>query len=141
MYTQFYPLDHPTTYYHELKVKNTKWKTYNNKMIMQIGTCYIILTHKKEKVCKSFVVPGSDPALLSMQDIDILGVLTINFETIGRQLTSDDNADNRKGSCHYERAVKTGGWMPESYAYNRQDVDAQKVQAEGRMPESYAYNE
>ena len=31
-----------------------------------------------------FVVQGSGPASLGMPDIDILGVLTINYEIIGR---------------------------------------------------------
>ena len=31
-----------------------------------------------------FVVPGSSPALLGMPDIEILGVLAINHENIGR---------------------------------------------------------
>ena len=71
--------------------------------------------HKeKQKICKLLVVPGSSPALLSMPDIDNLHVLTINYETINRQLVSYDNADNRKRKSQYERAVQTEGGMPES---------------------------
>ena len=69
--------------------------------------------HKeKQKVCKCFVVPGSGPVLLGMTDVETLSVLTIRYNTIGRQLTSDDKA-------------KAEGWKLERYAYNTQDVDVQ----------------
>ena len=61
-----------------------------------------------------FVVPGSGPASLGMPNIDNLHLLTIKYETTGRQLTSDDNTDNRKRNCQYERAVQTGSGMTES---------------------------
>ena len=44
-------------------------------------------------------MPGSSSALLGIPDIKALNVLTINYETIGRQLASDDNADKRKTNC------------------------------------------
>ena len=43
--------------------------------------------------------------MLGMPDIDNLGVLPINYKTIGRQLGSDDNTDNRKRNWQYKRAV------------------------------------
>ena len=82
-------------------------------------------------------MPQSGPALLGMPDIDNLGVLTINSETIGRQLVPDNNADSRKGNCQYEKAVQTEDGMSESYACNGWDVDTQKAaQAEDRMLET-----
>ena len=39
---------------------------------------------KKKKGMLVFVVPRSHPALLGMPDIETLGVLTINYEPIGR---------------------------------------------------------
>ena len=54
---------------------------------------------KKNKRFVSFLVPGSCPALLGMPDIEKLGVLTINYKATGRQLSSVDNTDNRKGNC------------------------------------------
>ena len=82
-------------------------------------------------------MPGSSPALLGKQDIETLGVLTINDKTIGRQLASGDSADKRQRNYQCERAVETEGVKLESYAYNMQGVDAQKaVKAEGGKPES-----
>ena len=52
--------------------------------------------HREQKICKHFVVPGNSPAALGKPDIDNLGVLTITFKTIGRQLSSNDNSDNKK---------------------------------------------
>ena len=81
--------------------------------------------HKeKQKISKFFVVPGSGPSLLGMPDIDNLGVLTMNYETIARQLTLD-NADNRKSNCQFERTVQTEGRMPESCTNKRQDAETQ----------------
>ena len=64
-------------------------------------------------------------------------MLIIDDETIGRQLALGDNAYSRQRNCQYERPVQTGGRNFESYADNRQDVDAQKaVQTEGSTPDS-----
>ena len=47
------------------------------------------------------------------------------------------NSDQRWSNCLYERAVQTEGRKHESCAYNREDLEAQKlVQAKGRKPES-----
>ena len=70
-------------------------------------------------------MPGSGPALFGMPDIDNLGVLTILYTTIGRQLASDDNADDRKRNCKYEKTVQTEGKMPESCTDKRQDAETQ----------------
>ena len=72
-----------------------------------------------------------------MSGIETLGVPTINDKTIGRQLASGDDVDKRQRNCQCERAAQTEGGKLESYADNRQDVDAQKaVQVEGSMSES-----
>ena len=47
---------------------------------------------------QDFVVPGSGQASLGMPDIDNLSLMTVNYETIGRQLAADDNADKRSSS-------------------------------------------
>ena len=102
------------------------FKPCNNKIIRQSGIYYLTLPHKeKQKVCKFFVEPESDPALLGKPDIQTLGVITINCETIGRQLASDDNADKRRRKCQYERVVQTGGRKPESCQNQRHDFDVQ----------------
>ena len=68
--------------------------------------------HKdKQNISKFFVVPGSSPALLGMLDLETLGVLTIKCETIGRQLTQDDNPYKRQRNCKSERAVQAEGRM------------------------------
>ena len=95
--------------------KNIKLETYNNTTSRQIRTCYLTLIHKKKQmVCKVFVVPESGPALLSIPDKETLGVLTIKYETIGRQLTQEDNPDKRQRNCQSERAVQTEVGKPES---------------------------
>ena len=71
-------------------------------------------------------MPAHGLAFLGMPDIETLGVLTINYETIGRQLTPDDNPDNKQKNYQCERTIQTEGGKLESYAYNRQDVDTQK---------------
>ena len=69
---------------------------------------------KKNKRHVHFCSASRRPILLGMPDINNLGVLIINYETIGRQVASDDNADNRKRNCQYDRAVQTEDRMPGS---------------------------
>ena len=81
-----------------------------------------------------FVVPENGPALLGMPDIDNLGVLTMNFEAIGRhhkmimQTTGRKTANTKeqfkqKAGCL--RAVQTRGRMKkqktQDNAYNTAD--------------------
>ena len=49
---------------------------------------------KKEKICKFFVVHIGSPAVLGMQDIDKLGLISINYDTMHGQVVEDDNIDN-----------------------------------------------
>ena len=89
-----------------------------------------INAYRTNKVCKFlnfFVVPGSSQVLLIMPFIETLGVLTMIYNTIGRQLASDNKANKRQRNCQYERAVQTEGWKLERCAYDRQIVDAQKL--------------
>ena len=80
---------------------------------------------------------GSSPVLLGIPGIETLGVLTISYEKIGRQLKPDNNPDKRQRNCQSERAVQIEGRKPESCTSNKQDVDTQKaVQEKGRKPES-----
>ena len=58
---------------------------------------------------------GGSPAVLGMPDIDILGILTISCETIGKQVASDKNTDDSKRNCQCKRAVQTEGGKFESY--------------------------
>ena len=50
-----------------------------NKCTRQPKTCKLKLRHNdKEKICKFFVAHNGSPAVLGMQDIDRLGMLSIN---------------------------------------------------------------
>ena len=48
----------------------------------------------KEKMCKFLVVHNVSLAVLSMQDIDKLGLLSINHNSKNRQVAEEDNKDN-----------------------------------------------
>ena len=73
-----------------------------------------------------FCIRESVPELvLGMSDIDNLGVLTINCETISRQVASHKNTDNSKGNCQCERVIQTEGGKYESYENKRQDTEVQ----------------
>ena len=62
---------------------------------------------------------GSSSAVLGMWDIDNECVLTINCETIGRQVASDENTDNSKRYCWHERAIQTKDEKFESHENKR----------------------
>ena len=65
-------------------------KPYNQSSIEQLGVCIVKLRHKnKIAKCRSFVVPGDDPALLGMPDIE-LGIMKIMFDII-----EDQQADKK----------------------------------------------
>ena len=77
-------------------------KTYNFKTIRQLKTHYLTLMQKeKQMVCKLSAVPGSGLALLAISDIETWSVLTIKYNTIGRQLASDDKVNKRQRSHQY----------------------------------------
>ena len=60
-----------------------------------------------------------------MADIDNLGVLTINCDTIARQVASDENTDSSKVNCQHERAIQREGGKFEIYENKRQDAEVQ----------------
>ena len=106
----------------QTKNKNTK-NAYKSRR--QLGTCFLTVRHKeKEKDCKFFAVQGGNQVLLGMPDIDNLGVLTINCETIGRQVVSADNTDSER-NCQCKNAIQIEGRKFESYENKRQDAKAQ----------------
>ena len=92
---------------------------------MQLGTVYLTLMHKEKKIISVFVVQGGSPAVLGMPEIETLGVLTINYDTIGRQAASDDNANNWKRNCQCVSAVQTEGGKFECHENKRQDTEEQ----------------
>ena len=59
--------------------------------------CKLKLIHnERQKICKFFVVPDSGTAVLGMPDIDKLGIISFNCETMHGQVAADDSADNSK---------------------------------------------
>ena len=58
-------------------------KTYSQSNIEQLGVWTVRLGHKdKTARCRFFVVPGDDPALLAVPDIELLGILKIMCEGV-----------------------------------------------------------
>ena len=61
-----------------------KLRTYNCKVITQLGRCKVeIENNDKCKKCIFFVVSGNGEALLGMSDTELLNILNINCNTIG----------------------------------------------------------
>ena len=50
----------------------------------------------KEKMCKFFVAHNGSPTVLGMQDIDKIGLLSINYNSKNRQMAEKDNKNNCK---------------------------------------------
>ena len=75
--------------------------------------------------------------MLGKPDIETLGVLTIKYNTIGRQLASEDKANKMQINCQWERAVQTEGGKLERYLYNRQDANVQKQYNAANTDESH----
>ena len=65
-------------------IKNhIKLKTYNKKVIAQLGTCIIIINYKdNKKKCEFFVVPRNDQVLLGMPGTAALNIITVNIDSI-----------------------------------------------------------
>ena len=62
-------------------------KTYNKTTITQLGTCKVIIEHKKhQKTCQFFVVPGNGQALLELPDIDALKLINIYIDSIDAEV-------------------------------------------------------
>ena len=74
-----------------------------NKGIRQPKTCKLKIIHnKKEKICKFIVAQNGSPAVLGMQDIDKLALISINYDTMHSQVTEDDSIDNSKSPSQTE---------------------------------------
>ena len=84
MYSKFFSLGTQISYCQELKIKTLKTLINNNtvrNLIFNINT-----KGKRKRFKAFFAVQGGNQAVLGMPDIDNLGVLTINCETLGRQV-------------------------------------------------------
>ena len=70
-----------------------------NKYIRQPKTCKLKLRHNdKEKICKFFVVHHGSLTVLGIQDIDRLGMLSINRNSKNRQVAEESNEDKGKST-------------------------------------------
>ena len=59
---------------------------YNQTTITQLGTCRVKIEHNEKcKMGNFFVVPGNGQALLHLPDIELLSILTLSCNTIGRE--------------------------------------------------------
>ena len=67
---------------------------YNQTTITQLGICRVQTEHNKHKIRNCFVVSGNGQALLGMQHIEILNILTIICNTIGTEEADKD------ANCH-----------------------------------------
>ena len=72
-----------------------------------------------------YVGPGSVTALFGRPDIQTLGIVTINTDTICRQLASDENTDKRRTNRQSKKAIQTEGRQPDSCTNNMLEVDVQ----------------
>ena len=72
------------------KSRSIVLKTYNKRIILQLGIWSLAINNNKQKMCQFFVVPEHCPALLGMLYIETLGILIINCNTF------DTQADQQK---------------------------------------------
>ena len=64
-------------------LKAHKVKTYNKKVITQLGTCAVIIDYKDNtKKCEFFVVPRNGQLLLGMPDTVALKIISIKIDSI-----------------------------------------------------------
>ena len=69
----------------------------DNTYIRQPETCKLKLRHnEKKKIYKFYVAHNGSPAVLGMQDIDRLGMLSINCNSKKRQVAEESNEDKGK---------------------------------------------
>ena len=80
----------------------------------------------KEKICKFYVVHNGSPAVLGMQDIDNLGLISINYSTKCRQVPEEDSRGSRDNS---ESLRQTEGGKRELFKGKKQEAETQNTQA------------
>ena len=57
---------------------------------------------KKKKFVSFFVAQNGSPAVLDMQDIDKLGLISVNYNIMHRQVAEDDSIDNSESPSQTE---------------------------------------
>ena len=84
---------------------------------------------KKKKLCKFFIAQNGSPAVLGMQDIDKLGLISVNYNTTHRQVAEDDNINNS------ESPHQTEGSKCEQFKGEKEKEEAQNTQDADNTPE------
>ena len=93
---------------------------------MQPKICNQKIMHNgKEKICKFFVAHNGSPAVLGMQDIDKLGLISINYNTKHRKVADEDHIDNSKSPSETEggKHEQVKGEKQKEEAQSTQDAD------------------
>ena len=96
-----------------------------NTYIRQPKTCKLKLRHNEEqKICKFFVAHNDSLAVLGMQDIDRLGMLTINHNSKNRQVEEESNEDKGKSQrqTNSDKCEQLKGEIQETETQSKQDA-------------------
>ena len=89
---------------------------YDQTRITQLGTWKVARKHNnKQKLCDLFVVLGNGQAILGLQDIEVLNILTINCNAIGTKET------DRDASCSINTAITQDAGNEQCYTNTRQE--------------------
>ena len=100
-----------------------------NKGIRQPKTCKLKVIHnEKEKICKFFVAQNGSPAVLGMQDIAMLGLISLNYDAAHRQVAEGDSIDNS------ERQSQTEGDKCKQFKGKKQEAETQSTQNADNTP-------
>ena len=97
----------------------------NNTYIRQPKTCKLKLRHnEKEKICKFFVAHNGSLAVLGMQDIDRLGMLSINCNSKNRQVEEESNEDKGKSQrqTNSDKCEQLKSEIKETETQSKQDA-------------------
>ena len=83
---------------------------------------------KKKFVSFFFVAQNGSPAVLGMQVIDKLGLISVNYNIMHRQVADDDSIDNSKSPS------QTEGSKCEQFKGEKQEEEAQSTQDADNTP-------
>ena len=72
--------------------------------------------------------------VLGMPDIDELSPISVNCETIGRQVMADDITDNSKRNGQCQKAIQIEGGEYEQFESEKQDAEAQSQKMQTIQP-------
>ena len=79
-------------------------------------------------MCKFLVAQNGSSAVLGMQDIDKLGLISVNYDTMHRQVAEVDSIDNSQSPS------QTEGSKCEQFKGEKQEEEAQSTQDADNTP-------